>query len=183
MDWRPVWSLELSSDQFYEWKPTLKWRKYFWTGKWVTLMTWKFTWNWPEKIWSSISFLLLNRIVSNFGVLVEISWPERLRIARLHDLNNGKKHYSWRYLFYYRTELIQILVSLRYEYILYKYYFFYFKYCVLVEISWPEGLRIARLYDLKMEIQTYNRLYFFLLLTLNRIESKLGQFEIWIYIL
>ena len=23
----------MSSDQFYEWKPTLKWRKYFWTGK------------------------------------------------------------------------------------------------------------------------------------------------------
>ena len=22
----------MSSDQFYEWKPTLKWRKYFWTG-------------------------------------------------------------------------------------------------------------------------------------------------------
>jgi hypothetical protein len=29
--------------------------------------------------------------------------------------------------------------------------------------------------DLKMEIQTYNRLYIFLLL--NRIESKFGQFE------
>jgi hypothetical protein len=25
----------MSSDQFYEWKPTLKWRKYFWTGKWT----------------------------------------------------------------------------------------------------------------------------------------------------
>ena len=23
----------MSSDQFYEWKPTLKWRKYAWTGK------------------------------------------------------------------------------------------------------------------------------------------------------
>jgi hypothetical protein len=23
----------MSSDLFYEWKPTLKWRKYFWTGK------------------------------------------------------------------------------------------------------------------------------------------------------
>jgi hypothetical protein len=23
----------MSSDQFYEWKPTMKWRKYFWTGK------------------------------------------------------------------------------------------------------------------------------------------------------
>ena len=32
MDWRPL-IVGMSSDQFYEWKPTLKWRKYFWTGK------------------------------------------------------------------------------------------------------------------------------------------------------
>jgi hypothetical protein len=111
-------------------------------------------------------FMFLTRRTTNRT----IAWPE-----------NGKKHYSWRYFFYYWTELIQILVSLRYEYILYNYYFF--KYCVLVEISWPEGLRFVRLHDLKMEIQTYNRLYFFFITEVNRFESKFGQFEIWIYIL
>ena len=41
-----------------------------------------------------------------------ISWPVELRIARLHDLNNGKKHYSWRYFFYYWTELIQRMFTI-----------------------------------------------------------------------
>jgi hypothetical protein len=111
-------------------------------------------------------------------VLVEISWPEGLQIARLHDLKMERSTIVGDIFFYYWTELIQILTSLRYwVYTLQITFFFFKRYCVLVEISWPEGLRIARLHDLKMEIQTY---VFFLLL--NRIESKFGQFEIWIYI-
>ena len=122
--------------------------------------------NWPEMIRSSISFLLLDRIDSNFGqfeiwvytvqnikkycVLVEISWPEGLQIAWLHDLNNGKKHYSWRYFLYYWTELIQILVSLRCEYIQCTLQIiFFFKLCISGDIltwrttnhaiAWPEN--------------------------------------------
>jgi hypothetical protein len=58
--------------------------------------------------------------------------------------------------------------------------FFFFKYCVLVEISWPEGLRIARLHDLKMEIQTYNRLYFYFITEQNFI-TKLTLLDITVH--
>jgi hypothetical protein len=95
----------------------------------------------------SIYFTKKNRNIKKYCVLVEISWPEGLRIVRLHDLNNGKKHYSWRYFFYYWTELIQMLVSLRY--ILQIIYIYILILCISGDIltwrtpnraiAWPEN--------------------------------------------
>ena len=77
----------------------------------ITLMTW----NWPERIWSSLSFLLLDRIDSNFCQLEIwvytlqkikkilcisgdiLTWRTPNRMIALPE--NGKKLYSWQYFF------------------------------------------------------------------------------------
>ena len=86
-----------------------------------------------------------------------------------NDLKIDLKGYDRLYLFYYSIESIQILFSLRYEYMFYK------------KIKKIKDYESRDCMTWIMERSTIVDGIFFLLL--DRIDSNYGQFEVWVYTL